>query len=138
VRQRRVAALVLPLLLAAACTHRTAPPSARSPASCPSAPTGGFGWPNGMPANLPQPPGARLVGVHELPSGWTLVTFTSPGTVRGNLLFALASLRAAGYAVGRGAAGVTESRLPFTKSGRPGAIRFTAADECATRWQILA
>jgi hypothetical protein len=76
--------------------------------------------------------------VQKLATGWTVVTFTSPGPIRQNLLYAIAALRAAGYAVGRGAVSASESRLPFTKSGRPGAIRLTSSSRCATRWQVEA
>lgn len=135
---RGVAALVLPLLLATGCTSSAGPASPRLTASCPRASASGFHWPKQMPAGLPQPPGAQLIAVRQLPTGWRVVTFSSPGSVRENLLFAIAALQAAGYTVGRGAVGTSESRLPFTRSGRPGAIRLTASTECRTRWQIEA
>jgi hypothetical protein len=91
-----------------------------------------------MPANLPLPPGARLTAVHALASGFTVVAFVSPGSAHSNLLFAIAALQAADYTIGRGIVGTTDSRLPFTKDGRPGVIQLTATDPCVTSWQIEA
>ncbi|MEO7261111.1 MAG: hypothetical protein ABI047_07655 [Jatrophihabitantaceae bacterium] len=95
-------------------------------------------WPTGIPADLPAPPGARVSAVQQLASGFTLVTFTAPGTVRGNLLQITEALQAAGYTVGRGSVGASESRLPFTRSGHPGVLRLSAVDACTTRWQVQA
>jgi hypothetical protein len=91
-----------------------------------------------MDADLPLPTGARLISVHPLASGFTVVAFVSPGSVRDNLLFAIAALRRAQYTVGRGIVGASESRLPFTKQGSPGVLRLTATDACTTNWQIEA
>lgn len=98
----------------------------------------GFRWPTGIPANLPVPPGARLSAVQQLESGFTLVTFTTPGTVRANLVLITEALQEAGYTVGRGIAGASETRLPFTLSGNPGVLQMTAVDACTTRWQVQA
>jgi hypothetical protein len=84
------------------------------------------------------PSGARLDAVQQLASGFTLVTFSTPGTVRENLLRFSSALQAAGYTVGRGIVGASQSRLPFTRDGRPGVLELTAIDACATRWQLQA
>ncbi|MEO6501542.1 MAG: hypothetical protein ABIQ09_06480 [Jatrophihabitantaceae bacterium] len=84
------------------------------------------------------PPGGRLSAVEQLDSGFTLVTFTTPGTVRSNLVLVTEALQKAGYTVGRGIAGASETRLPFTRSGSPGVLRLTAVDACVTRWQVQA
>jgi hypothetical protein len=89
-----------------------------------------------MPSGLPLPRGARLSSVKKLASGFTLVAFTSPGSVHDNLLFAIKALQAAGYAVGRGIVGTNASRLPFTRDGSPGVLQLTATDLCATNWQV--
>jgi hypothetical protein len=91
-----------------------------------------------MPQDLPMPAGARLISVRTLPSGFRVVQFTSPDSVRDNLLFAIARLQSAGYTVGRGLAGASETHLPFTKAGRPGAIHLVAINSCTTSWQVLA
>jgi hypothetical protein len=84
------------------------------------------------------PAGARLSAVEQLDSGFTLVTFTTPGTVRSNLVLITAALQKAGYTVGRGIAGASQTRLPFTQSGNPGVLQLTAVDACTTRWQVQA
>jgi hypothetical protein len=140
---RRVAGAALVLLAGAAagCTGRdsdpASPASAASP-SCSAAAGPGFSWPSGVPASLPMPAGARLSAVEHLESGFTLVTFSTPGTVRSNLVQISEALRKAGYTVGRGIVGVSESRLPFTRAGVPGVLRLTALDACTTRWQLQA
>jgi len=139
---RAPAALLAGILLAghllAGCTghsHRTG--GSRAP-SCSPAAGPGFSWPAGIPADLPVPPGARLGQVQQLASGFTLVTFTAPGTVRAGLLEITAALQAAGYTAGRGIVGTSQARLPFTRNGRPGVLELTAVDACTTRWQVQA
>lgn len=82
------------------------------------------------------PPNARRDSVRQLPDGFTLVTVTTPGTVRDNLMRYIAALQAAGYTVGRGVVGASQSRLPFTRNGKPGVLQLTAVDACTTRWQV--
>lgn len=84
------------------------------------------------------PPGAQLSAVQQLASGFTVVTFSTPGTVRSNLILITGALQKAGYTVGRGSVGASEGRLPFTRSGSPGVLRLTALDACTTRWQLQA
>jgi hypothetical protein len=84
------------------------------------------------------PPSARLDAVQQLPSGFTLVTLSSSGTVQANLLLITEALQAAGYTVGRGIVGTSRSRLPFTRNGQPGVLQLTAVDACTTRWQVQA
>lgn len=124
--------------LAAGCTGRDGGPSSAASPSCSTAPGPGFRWPTGVPASLPTPPGGRLSAVQQLESGFTLVTFTTPGTVRDNLVLITGALQKAGYTVGRGIAGASETRLPFTRSGNPGVLQLTAVDACTTRWQVQA
>ena len=122
----------------AACTGQPARPSGTAGASCTPVTGPGFDWPAGIPADLPMPSGARLDEARQLASGFTLVTFSTPGTVRANLLSISTALRRAGYTVGRGIVGASESRLPFTRDGKPGVLRLTAVDACTTRWQVQA
>jgi hypothetical protein len=142
VRLRVIATVALLLLgagvLAAGCTGRPARPSGSAVASCPTVTGSGFSWPAGIPATLPIPPGARLETVRQLASGFTLVTLRTAGAVRDNLLRFTAALQAAGYTVGRGVVGASQSRLPFTCDGRPGVLQLTAIDACATRWELQA
>jgi hypothetical protein len=91
-----------------------------------------------MPRDLPLPPGAHLVSTRTLPSGFNVVEFTSPLSVSDSLLFAIAHLQSAGYTVGRGIRSSSQTNLPFTKAGRPGAIRLIAVNPCTTSWQVLA
>ena len=84
------------------------------------------------------PAGARLGAVQQLASGFTLVTFSTPGTVRENLLRYVSALQRAGYTAGRGVVGANESRLPFTRNGKPGVLQLTSVDACTTRWQVQA
>jgi hypothetical protein len=122
--------------LAVGCTGQPDRPAAG--ASCSAVAGPGFRWPAGIPANLPMPPGARLGAVQQLATGFTLVTFTAPGTVRQSLIAITEALQAAGYTVGRGIVGTSQSRLPFTRSGSPGVLQLTAVDACTTRWQVQA
>jgi hypothetical protein len=138
----RPAAVALLILagsaLAAGCTGQPGRPSGSPSASCSPVSGAGFRWPAGIPATLPMPSGARLDAVQQLASGFTLVTFSTPGTVRENLLRFSSALQSAGYTVGRGIVGASQSRLPFTRDGRPGVLQLTAIDACATRWQLQA
>jgi hypothetical protein len=84
------------------------------------------------------PPDARLDTVEQLSSGFTLVTFDTPGAVRDNLIRFTSALQRAGYTVGRGIVGASQSRLPFTRNGKPGVLQLTAIDACSTRWQVQA
>jgi hypothetical protein len=126
------------LALSAGCGGSVRPPNVPISASCAAQSGPGFAWPSKMPSDLPMPRGATLVSIRNLPSGFTLVQFTSPRSVHDSLLFAIAVLQSAGYTVGRGIAGPGETNLPFTKGGKPGAIRLVAANSCTTSWQILA
>jgi hypothetical protein len=122
--------------LTAACTSHPGPAGGSASASCRPVAGGSVSWPAGVPSTLPAPPDARLDSVQQLPSGFTLVTLTTPGTVRDNLLRYTAALQAAGYTAGRGIVGVSQSRLPFTRNGQPGVLQLTAVDACTTRWQV--
>lgn len=124
--------------LTAGCTGSPARPGPSASASCSPSTGAGFRWPAGIPTTLPMPAGARLGAVEQLASGFTLVTFSTPGTVRENQLRFTAALQQAGYTVGRGIVGASQSRLPFTRDGRPGVLQLTAVDACTTRWQLQA
>jgi hypothetical protein len=135
---RAPVALLAAGVLLAGCTGHSGRPGGSPAPSCSPAAGPGFSWPAGIPADLPQPPGARRDRVQQLPSGFTLVTFIAPGTVRTGLLDITTALQAAGYTVGRGIVGTSRSRLPFTRNGRPGVLELTAVDACTTRWQVQA
>jgi hypothetical protein len=79
-----------------------------------------------------------LVAVRRLASGFSLVEFTSPGSVQESLRFAITALQSAGYTVGRGQDSPGESHLPFTRDGRPGVVVLVAVNACNTKWQIEA
>jgi hypothetical protein len=126
------------VLVTVGCTGKSRPPNVPSVASCTAQSGPGFAWPSRMPHNLPLPRGARLNSVQTLASGFTIVQFTSPNPLHDSLLFAIAALQSAGYTVGRGIVGPSEIHLPFTKDGRPGAVRLIAINACNTSWQIEA
>jgi len=125
-------------VLLSGCTGHPGRPNGSGAPSCAPVAGTGFTRPPGIPADLPLPPGARLGEVRQLASGFTLVTFTAPGTVRAGLLEITAALQAAGYTVGRGIVGSSRGRLPFTRNGTPGVLELTAVDACTTRWQLQA
>jgi hypothetical protein len=91
-----------------------------------------------MSRDLPLPRGATLSTVRTLASGFILVQFTSPSSLRDSLLFAITALQSAGYTVGRGIVGPVEIHLPFTRDGKPGVVRLIAMNACNTSWEIEA
>lgn len=133
-----VAVLIMGCGLVAGCTGDKARPGAAVGAPCRAVAGSGFSWPPGVPASLPVPPDARPGTVQHLSSGFTLVTFTTPGVVRDNLLRFTSALQEAGYTVGRGIVGASQSRLPFTRNGKPGVLQLSVVDACSTRWQLQA
>jgi hypothetical protein len=133
-----IAVALTGLLWCAGCSGTAQAPNAPTAAPCIARSGLGFAWPATMPLDLPLPRGATLTSTRILPSGFTVVQFTSPGTVPDSLLFAIAALQSAGYTVGRGIAGLGETNLPFTKGGMPGVVRLMAVNSCTTSWQIVA
>ena len=93
-------------------------------------------WPASVPPDLPWPPGAHLVSASRLSNGFWSLTYTSPQPVAQSLEFAVTALTKAGFTVGRGIAGASESRLPFTRQGNPGVIVLSAEDPCTTTWRV--
>ncbi|MDT4970729.1 MAG: hypothetical protein QOG22_872 [Pseudonocardiales bacterium] len=138
VRHRLIAVAFTGLLVTVGCTGKSRPPSEPVVASCAVQSGPGFAWPTGMPRDLPLPHGAKLGTVRTLANGFTVVQFTSPSSLRNSLLFAITALQSAGYTAGRGIVGPSEIHLPFTKDGRPGAVRLLAINRCNTRWDIEA
>lgn len=141
---RRLAVPALSVLLLTACGGSAAPtataspqPSslfAREPQACPEPPAGEQQWPDGVPADLPRPPGTTLTEVQERTDGLTVLQFTTPISIRESVLFVVDALPAAGYTLARGDAENTEADAPFVKGDLRGVLRMIAVEQCRTDW----
>lgn len=147
--RRAVAAVVASLVLLVGCASeqpmaspsaspsRSAGPLAQSsPASCPASPSTGFRWPEGVPPDLPVPPGAVLGAVDSQPGGLTLVRFSTTQSIRDGVLFLVKELPRAGYTLARGDAEASEADAPFVKGSTRGVMRILATGECQTDWVL--
>lgn len=117
----------------------TAPPTpssvlAQAPPSCASPPPTDFSWPEQVPDDLPVPPGAALTEVEERTDGLTVVTFSTPTSIRQAVLFLIEQMPAAGYTLARGDAENTEADAPFVKGDLRGVMRMIAVEQCRTDW----
>ena len=117
----------------------TAPPTPGSafnqpPPSCPAPPSGDFAWPAQVPSDLPVPPGATLTEVEKRTDGLTVVTFSTPISIREGVLFLIEQMPAAGYTLARGDAENTEADAPFVKGDLRGVMRMIAVEPCRTDW----
>jgi hypothetical protein len=140
------------LALTVGCSSSTGPSAQPSAAASPTAsvevaaPTASasacaaasadFSWPDQVPDDLPAPPGATLTEVQERDGGMTLVTFTTPISIRESVLFLLEEMPAAGYTLGRGDAESNEADVPFIKGDLRGVLRMIAVEQCRTDWLL--
>lgn len=139
-------AATLPVLAAVALAgcHRAASTAAPAPASpaptlprCPAG-SGGFAWPAGAPASLPQPPGARLTAsTTRAPRGFVLVTFTSPQRLAAAARFVLAAYPAAGFALHGGGGSNDGATVRFAGPAGTGVLHLAGVGSCTTAWTLL-
>ncbi|TAL12822.1 MAG: hypothetical protein EPN99_16565, partial [Frankiales bacterium] len=76
--------------------------AAASPSACPAPATTELAWPAAVPADLPKPPGASSADVESRTDGLTVVTFTTPISIREAVLFLIDAMPRAGYTLARG------------------------------------
>jgi hypothetical protein len=107
---------------------------ARTAPTCPSPAAGGLRWPEPVPDDLPVPPGATPTEVEERSDGLTVVTFSTPTSIREAVLFLIEQMPAAGYTLARGDAENVEADVPFVKGDLRGVMRMIAVAECRTDW----
>lgn len=107
---------------------------AASPSGCPAPATTELAWPAAVPADLPKPPGASSAEVESRTDGLTVVTFTTPISIREAVLFLIDAMPKAGYTLARGDAENTEADAPFVKGDLRGVMRMIAVEECRTDW----
>ena len=137
--------LVAACLLLAGCSGSPEPQAAPSPArpaspqaaqpspTCPPK-ASEFAWPAQVPKDLPEPPGATLTEVQKRTDGLTVVTFSTPISIRQSVLFLIEEMPKAGYTLARGDAENTEADAPFVKGDLRGVMRMIAVEECRTDW----
>jgi hypothetical protein len=87
-----------------------------------------------VPADLPTPPGASAPEVETRADGLTVVTFTTPISIREAVLFVIDAMPRAGYTLARGDAENTEADAPFVKGDLRGVLRMIAVEPCRTDW----
>lgn len=152
---RPAAALALLALLLTGCSGAAAGPSGRasgagaaapvatqaaspSPTPSPDCPAGRKGerWPQGVPADLPVPPTAKIATTDVRPDGLTLVRFSTTQSIRQGIVFLVGALQPAGYAIGRGDAEAVEADVPFTKGPLRGLMKMIAQGDCTTQWVL--
>lgn len=112
----------------------SAPTAAAVAATCPPPAAAAFSWPEEVPSDLPEPPGAKITEVQDRQDGLTVVMFTTPISIRESVLFLIDALPAAGYTLARGDAENTEADAPFVKGGLRGVMRMIAVEPCRTDW----
>lgn len=106
------------------------------PAGCPATGRPTKAWPDGVPADLPQPPTTEVTEVEQREDGLTVVTFTTATSIRESVVFLVQALPAAGYTLARGDAESTEADAPFVKGGLRGVMRMVAVEDCRTDWLL--
>ena len=114
----------------------TAAPAATAAAAptCAPAPPSDFAWPDPVPADLPEPPGAKVTDIQKRTDGLFVVQFTTPISIRQAVLFLIEKMPAAGYTLARGDAENTEADAPFVKGNLRGVMRMIAVESCRTDW----
>lgn len=113
-----------------------APAAPGAPAACPPPGAGSFPWPEGVPPDLPQPPGAVFTSTAPGAGGLTVVRFTTSQGLRDGVLHLVRELKPAGYTLGRGDAEAAEADAPFTKGSTRGIFRMVAREPCTTDWLL--
>lgn len=109
------------------------PRAAATEPSCTPGPAD-FSWPDEVPQDLPEPPGATLTEVQERDDGLTVVTFSTSISIRQSVLFLIEQMPRAGYTLARGDAENTEADAPFVKGDLRGVMRMIAVEPCRTDW----
>lgn len=107
---------------------------AASPSACPAPASTELTWPAAVPADLPKPPGASSAEVESRTDGLTVVTFSTPISIREAVLFVIDAMPEAGYTLARGDAENTEADAPFVKGDLRGVMRMIAVEPCRTDW----
>ncbi len=138
------ASLLLAVVAVTGCTASGEPSAAPSPtparagattpSACPAPASTELTWPAAVPADLPKPPGASSPEVESRTDGLTVVTFTTPISIRESVLFLIDAMPKAGYTLARGDAENTEADAPFVKGDLRGVMRMIAVEECRTDW----
>ena len=105
-----------------------------SPSACPAPAGTDLDWPAQVPADLPKPPGASGAEVESRSDGLTVVTFSTPISIRESVLFVIDALPKAGYTLARGDAEAVEADAPFVKGDLRGVMRMIAVQPCQTDW----
>lgn len=105
-----------------------------SPSGCPAPAGTELTWPTAVPADLPKPPGASGAEVESRTDGLTVVTFSTPISIRESVLFLIDAMPKAGYTLARGDAESTEADAPFVKGDLRGVMRMIAVQPCRTDW----
>lgn len=117
-------------------------PASASPAvvpagdECPPQPPGTISWPEGVPGDLPKPPGATLTSSTTNPDGLVLVRFRTDTSVRQGIRHLVGTLQPAGYTLERGDAEAQEADAPFSKGTLRGIFRMIARETCQTDWLL--
>jgi hypothetical protein len=119
---------------AASPTATSAPPAVNAAPTCLPATDSDLEWPEGVPDDLPVPPGAELSEVQDRQDNLTVVQFSTPISIRESVLFVIDALPAAGYTLARGDAENTEADAPFVKGDLRGVLRMVAVEQCRTDW----
>lgn len=142
----RPAALALAAIATAAtltgCTGGSTPQagptptqSVYSPPPCPAVTTHvKTVWPKWLPADLPKPPDATIIGEQTTSDGVHVVRFMTPTSLRDTVIFIVNSYPKAGYALGRGDAEATEADAPFVHGTVRGLTRVAFQQQCKTLW----
>ncbi len=141
---RRAAGVLLTAavaLLAAGCGRTASPPTAAAAptsagASCPAPAPGTLAWPDGVPADLPKPPGASFTSSTVTAGGLTVVRFSTADSLRNGVLHLVQTLQPAGFTLGRGDAEAAEADAPFTRGDLRGVYRMISRQPCTTDWLL--
>jgi hypothetical protein len=89
-----------------------------------------------VPADLPRPPGVRVIDVQNPRDAVQVVRFTTPTSLRQSVLFVVEQLPKAGFVLGRGDAEPSEADAPFVRGDVRGAFRMVATEPCQTTWVL--
>ena len=103
--------------------------------ACPPAGSGRFAWPKEVPAELPQPPGAKLEKVTR-EDGLTIVRFRTLASLQDSVLFVVREVQKAGFTLGRGDAEPSEADAPFGRGDLRGVYKMLNTAPCITDWLV--
>ena len=127
-------------LLATGCGHDspTASPRVPSPApsgtACPSPPATDATWSEGVPDDVPLPPGSDMTaGDEDAATGVRHVYFSVPQSFTDSVKFYLAELPRAGFTLGTGDSEESEADIPFDDGSRQFSLKLRGVpDPCRT------